>query len=255
MEYRASQQGQGFSHAEDLEEIEQQVEDKIQIAIAKGELDNLDGKGVPLRRLESSDDNPFLDRGDRIGFDLLQKHGFAPEWIEQQKGIRRRHRESRRSLAAAWLACGEEPSMRWLAHKDAFREELAALNRAVRDYNLICPASSQLPLFDLAGEVRAVRQGAREVLGDLAPGTSPAPASEEGGARPPQLPVGGPSSPRRDAARRRRDEAAPTETRGAPCGLCPLVSPPARPLARSERRSKKSARSAKSFCSCSVFVR
>merc|ERR1719245_413949 len=83
-EYRAGRHGHVQDQAEDLEEIEQRVEDKIQIAMAKGQFDHLEGKGKPLRRLQAAAENPYLDRGDRLGFDLLQKHGFAPEWIEQQ---------------------------------------------------------------------------------------------------------------------------------------------------------------------------
>merc|ERR1711974_397329 len=76
---------QGFGDM-DLEEIERDVEDQIQIAVANGEFNNLEGTGKPLTRLLNAD-NPYLDSSDRLGFAILQKHGFAPEWIEQQKKL------------------------------------------------------------------------------------------------------------------------------------------------------------------------
>jgi len=164
-ECRAAQHNQVSAPAENIEEIEQRVEDQIQIAIAKGEFDNLEGKGQPLRRLQPAADNPFLDRGDRVGFDLLQKHGYAPEWIERQKEIRAMHVKAVRILAAAWLDCGENPTPSWLAQRDAFRETLKDLNRRIRDYNLICPATSQMPNFVLVEEVRRVRREAPKILG------------------------------------------------------------------------------------------
>lgn len=163
-EYRAARDGSCLAGAEDMEDIEQRVEDKIQIAMAKGEFDNLEGKGAPLRRLQQPSDNPYLDRSDRLGYDLLQKHGFLPEWIDQQKEIRKAHENAMRALAGAWLDCDEEPCTRWLAHRDAFQESIAALNKRVRDYNLICPAASQMPHFVFTEELRHVRRNARDVL-------------------------------------------------------------------------------------------
>lgn len=108
----------------------------------------------PIRRLQQPSDNPYLDRSDRLGYDLLQKHGFLPEWIDQQKEIRKAHENAMRALAGAWLDCDEEPCTRWLAHRDAFQESIAALNKRVRDYNLICPAASQMPHFVFTEELR-----------------------------------------------------------------------------------------------------
>jgi len=164
-EYRAAKNGHASSAADDLEELEQRVEDQIQIAMAKGDFDKLEGRGQPLKRLQKNPDNPFLDRGDRVGYDLLQKHGYLPEWIEQQKGIRTGYDNAVKICASAWLACNEEPNQQWLAQRDAFQQAINSLNRRVRNYNLICPAPSQMPLFVFTEEIRKVRRSAREIMG------------------------------------------------------------------------------------------
>lgn len=164
-DYRAGRQG-GFSgtggaslEGKELDEIDQDVEDQIQMAIANGEFDKLEGKGKPLTKLMAYD-NPYLDGGDRIGFALLQKHGFAPEWIEQQRRVREDLDRIVTNLAEAWAAGGGEPTLSFVAHKEEFRRELTQLSRRVRDYNLSCPVAAQLPMPVLADEVRrAKRQG------------------------------------------------------------------------------------------------
>mmetsp|Transcript_6550 Transcript_6550/g.16058 ORF Transcript_6550/g.16058 Transcript_6550/m.16058 type:complete len:491 (-) Transcript_6550:42-1514(-) len=154
----------GEDDAADLEELEQRVEDQIQVAMAKGDFDNLDGQGLPLQKLQPAADNPFLDGSERLGFDLLQKHGFAPEWIEKQKSIRAAHHRAVVDLASAWLACDEDPTPRWMAHRAAYHDTLVSLNRQVADYNLICPVQKQLPLFVEAEDVRKVRREAQHIL-------------------------------------------------------------------------------------------
>lgn len=164
-DYRSGRHG-GFSGAggsilegKELEEISQDVEDQIQMAIASGEFDKLEGKGKPLTKLMAHD-NPYLDGGDRIGFALLQKHGFAPEWIEQQRRVREDLDRLVTTLAESWAACGCEPTLSFVAQKEEFRRELAQLTRRIRDCNLCCPAAAQLPTPVLADEVRrAKRQG------------------------------------------------------------------------------------------------
>ncbi|CAE8706216.1 unnamed protein product, partial [Polarella glacialis] len=164
-DYRAGvQTGSGGSHGDnerDLEDIEQDVEDQIQIAIANGELKNLEGTGKPLPRLLGPE-NPFLDNAERIGFGLLQKHGFAPEWIEKQKGVHRDRARLVRELGDSWAASNCEPTANFVTQKDTFRRELAALNKRVRDYNLNCPSSAQIANFELATEVRRAKHEAEE---------------------------------------------------------------------------------------------
>jgi len=158
-EYRAGQREPPATDDRDLEEIEQDVEEAINIAVANGEFDNLEGKGKPLKSLLGAE-NPYLDPADRIGYGLLQKHGYAPEWIEQQKRIHRDAQHFARSLSEAWAASKFEPTAAFVTQKDRFRQEIAKLNKRVRDYNLNCPASAQMVPFDTVEEVRKAKREA-----------------------------------------------------------------------------------------------
>ncbi|CAK9027801.1 unnamed protein product [Durusdinium trenchii] len=143
----------------DLEDIEQEVEEQIQIATANGEFDNVEGKGKPLKSLLGGD-NPYLDQADRVGYGLLKKHGFAPEWIEQQKRIHSDLEQHVRQLSEAWAASKFEPTHAYVAHKDRFRQQMAALNKRVRDYNLSCPKFAQMLPFDTVMEARRAKREA-----------------------------------------------------------------------------------------------
>lgn len=157
-EYRAGQR-EPATDDRDLEEIEQDVEEAISIAVANGEFDNLEGEGKPLKSLLGAE-NPYLDPVDRIGYGLLQKHGYAPEWIEQQKRIHRDAQHFARTLSEAWTASKFEPTAAFVTQKDRFRQEIAKLNKRVRDYNLNCPASAQMVPFDTVEEVRKAKREA-----------------------------------------------------------------------------------------------
>eukprot|EP00931_Biecheleriopsis_adriatica_P011332 TRINITY_DN112411_c0_g1_i1.p1 TRINITY_DN112411_c0_g1~~TRINITY_DN112411_c0_g1_i1.p1 ORF type:complete len:401 (+),score=96.96 TRINITY_DN112411_c0_g1_i1:22-1203(+) len=157
--YKEAGSGSGSKDDRDLEEIEQEVEETIQIAIANGEFDNLEGSGKPLKSLLGTE-NPFLDTADRVGFGLLQKHGFAPEWIEQQKKIHREIERLVRDLGESWAASCFEPTAAFVTQKDRFRRELLELNKQVRDYNLSCPSTAQMVPFELPDEVRRAKREA-----------------------------------------------------------------------------------------------
>lgn len=185
-EYRNNQQGpksqvSGSTTSmedRDLEEIEQDVEEQIQIAIANGEFDNIEGKGKPLKSsLLGNADNPYLDQADRVGYGLLQKHGFAPEWIEQQKRIHSDLEQHVRERSDSWAASQFEPTHAWVAQKDRFRQKMAALNKRVRDYNLNCPVNAQMLLFDPVEEIDQIvraRRAKREAEARQAKVSAPA---------------------------------------------------------------------------------
>jgi len=60
------------------------IEEQIQEAIAKGEFDNLPGKGKPLDL-----DDYFRTREDlRMGFSVLKSNGFVPEEVALLNEIR-----------------------------------------------------------------------------------------------------------------------------------------------------------------------
>lgn len=159
-DYRLGNKGSNDSSSfagKELEEIEQDVEDQIQIAIANGDFSNLDGEGRPIQRY-SEPENPYLDRADKLGFNLLKRHGFVPEWIEKQQRIHKDLDTKVQELAGAWSAGKCEPTVMFITRKDTFRRDLIDLNKKVRDYNMTCPTSAQMHPFDFMGEVRRAKQ-------------------------------------------------------------------------------------------------
>lgn len=63
--------------------IEDLVEDKVREAQARGDFDNLPGKGRPLRLSE----NPLVPPHIEMTHRLLANAGFAPDWVELAKDI------------------------------------------------------------------------------------------------------------------------------------------------------------------------
>lgn len=113
------------------------VERLIQEAMERGEFDNLPGAGKPL----NLNDNPYLEPGQAWGFDLLKRNGFAPEWIERDKEIRKRLNEARHQLQMAWrnrLISQEK----WHAAVARFEAQLNTINQKIDDFNLIAPVVS-----------------------------------------------------------------------------------------------------------------
>jgi DnaJ family protein C protein 28 len=64
---------------------ESAIEKQIRQAIERGEFDHLAGAGKPLDLSE----NPFTPAEWRMAYKMLQDAGMAPDWIEQDKEIRR----------------------------------------------------------------------------------------------------------------------------------------------------------------------
>ena len=136
------------------------VERLIQEAIDNGEFDNLPGKGKPL----NLDQNPYLEPGQELAFGLLQRNGFAPEWIERGKEIRRELELAQQELRLAWRQHRIEPSgkARWLAAQTRFEERLVQLNRKIDSFNLVVPVVSlQRSRLRPDIELRRVQQEAR----------------------------------------------------------------------------------------------
>ncbi|NLC06771.1 MAG: DUF1992 domain-containing protein [Syntrophomonadaceae bacterium] len=59
------------------------VEEQIRKSMERGEFNNLQGKGKPLKFEENPYENPEL----RLPFKILKDAGFAPYWIEMSKQI------------------------------------------------------------------------------------------------------------------------------------------------------------------------
>jgi DnaJ family protein C protein 28 len=133
------------------------IDRQIQEAMENGEFDNLPGKGKPL----VFDDNPYLEPGQELAFGLLKRNGFAPEWIERDKAIRKELEAAQKLLRNAWQQRRGDPSReaKWQAAVAQFEAALTKLNRKIDDLNLIVPVlSAQRPRLRPADEVRRIQE-------------------------------------------------------------------------------------------------
>lgn len=110
------------------------VERQIQEAQAQGAFDNLPGHGKPLR-LEAI--NPY-EGANALAHKILKDHGFAPEWIELDRGIRQELEAARHRLAQGYQRYGAD-SVLWQRAVARFVEQVVELNRKIDLYNLKTP--------------------------------------------------------------------------------------------------------------------
>ena len=109
--------------------------------------DDLAGQGQPLpdRR------NPFLPEEQQLAFDLLKDSGHTLPWIEEGKDIDARLSRARALLKRRYRWYLAERDRRpghelaaleqvWLGYRQQFEEEIAAINAAIRLYNLKVPS-------------------------------------------------------------------------------------------------------------------
>ena len=137
------------------------VDRLIREAMERGEFDDLPGKGRPLRL----DENPYLEPGQELAFGLLKKNGFAPEWIERDKTIRREMESARHQLQVAWQRRRDNRAYEstWSAAVSRFEETLIKLNRKIDDFNLVVPVVSlQRARLRLEDEIRRVQNVDRD---------------------------------------------------------------------------------------------
>jgi DnaJ family protein C protein 28 len=128
------------------------IDQQISEAAARGDFDNLPGKGMPL----SLEPNPYAaDR--ELAFKILRDAGYAPEWIELDKSIRGRLEQARATLARSWKwyqanlarlddrtdkgAEAERGRLKagWQRAVLAFQAEIKAINADIAALNLKVP--------------------------------------------------------------------------------------------------------------------
>lgn len=142
----------------------------VEEQIAKIDWSTVAGKGRPLN-LER---NPYADPDDELAHGLLKNAGFTLPWIEDSRRIDADVAAARAKLARAHASyvdardaeiCAGHQWVEgaWLASVRAFREEAAAINRAIRDFNLQVP-SVQLHKFALRVDEELAPYGAEETL-------------------------------------------------------------------------------------------
>jgi DnaJ family protein C protein 28 len=148
------------------------IDQQIREAQERGEFDDLPGKGKPLDLAP----NPFA-REREMEFKVLQNAGFAPEWIELDKAVRRRLVQARTDLSRRWTwrlerlselsgkttAWAESERNRteagWRHAMAEFHQEIAAINGDISDLNLKVPgAQFQRRKIDPAREIERVTE-------------------------------------------------------------------------------------------------
>ncbi|XP_069801188.1 dnaJ homolog subfamily C member 28 isoform X2 [Dendropsophus ebraccatus] len=135
--------------------IERLVEDLIQESMAKGDFDNLSGKGKPLDKFSSC---PHIDPMTHNLNRILIDNGYQPEWILLQKEIRETIDKLRQDLVASRKKLGDPMTYRqenqWTEICEAFRGNVTQLNKRINDFNLVVPLlSRQMVHFNVEKEI------------------------------------------------------------------------------------------------------
>uniref|UniRef100_A0A8C5RXE6 DnaJ heat shock protein family (Hsp40) member C28 n=1 Tax=Laticauda laticaudata TaxID=8630 RepID=A0A8C5RXE6_LATLA len=139
--------------------IERLVEDLIQESMAKGDFDNLSGKGKPLRKFS---DCPHIDPMTHNLNRILIDNGYQPEWILIQKEIRETIEKLRKTIIASRNKVGDpmtiQKEMQWKEVCEEFRENIKILNKRINDFNLVVPIlSRQMVHFNADKEIAHVQ--------------------------------------------------------------------------------------------------
>lgn len=116
------------------------MEDLIQESMAKGDFDNLSGKGKPLKKFSGcSYIDPMTHNLNRILID----NGYQPEWILMQKEIKDTIDELRNAILMSRKKLGNPMTVmeqkRWDQVCKEFEDNIRKLNKRINDFNLIVP--------------------------------------------------------------------------------------------------------------------
>ncbi|NXO44954.1 DJC28 protein, partial [Locustella ochotensis] len=161
--------GSDLSRAQDVRQskkvkitqaVERLVEDLIQESMAKGDFDNLRGKGKPLQKFSHS---PHIDPMTHNLNRILIDNGYQPEWILLQKEIRETIERLRKSIVASRRKLGEPMTppeqKQWGRVCEQFAEDIRKLNKRVDNFNLVVPIlSRQMVHFSTDKEIRRARK-------------------------------------------------------------------------------------------------
>ena len=127
-----------------MSDVPRNIDEQIRQAMARGDFDNLPGKGKPLDLSE----NPYEDPGWRMAYRMLKENGYTLPWIETRRNIELDFERAAKSLQQSWdwrkTATGRRGLMHaereWQQALQKFREEVVKLNKRIRDYNLEIPS-------------------------------------------------------------------------------------------------------------------
>jgi DnaJ family protein C protein 28 len=142
--------------------LDRVIDTIMQAAMARGEFDNLRGKGQPLNLKV----NPHVERDWQLAFSMLEQHGFALPWIEDRKEIEQSLAAAQTALRRSWEWCqnrladndGDQlAEEEWRKAVRRFSESAAALNVRIKAYNLAIPADVFCrPVIDVGREIKEI---------------------------------------------------------------------------------------------------
>nr|XP_060626370.1 dnaJ homolog subfamily C member 28 [Anolis sagrei ordinatus]XP_060626371.1 dnaJ homolog subfamily C member 28 [Anolis sagrei ordinatus] len=140
--------------------IDRLVEDLIQESMAKGDFDNLSGKGKPLRKFS---DCPHIDPMTHNLNRILIDNGYQPEWIVMQKEIRETIEKLRKDMVISRKKLGDpmtpQKEKQWKEVCEQFIENIKTLNKRINDFNLVVPIlSRQMVHFNAGKEIARVQE-------------------------------------------------------------------------------------------------
>ncbi|XP_032252831.1 dnaJ homolog subfamily C member 28 [Halichoerus grypus] len=140
--------------------IERLVEDLIQESMAKGDFDNLSGKGKPLKKFSGcSYIDPMTHNLNRILID----NGYQPEWILMQKEIKDTIDQLREAILVSRKKLGNPMTpteqKQWSQVCEQFQEDIRKLNKRINDFNLIVPLLTRQKVhFDAQKEIARAQE-------------------------------------------------------------------------------------------------
>ncbi|XP_072901151.1 dnaJ homolog subfamily C member 28 [Hemitrygon akajei] len=120
--------------------VERLVEDLIQESMAKGDFDNLSGKGKPLQKFAQY---PYIDPMTHNLNRILIENGYQPEWIALRKEIKQTIEKLRSDMMSYRKKLGEPLTVHtqkhWNLICEQFRNDIKQLNKTIDKFNLIVP--------------------------------------------------------------------------------------------------------------------
>lgn len=138
----------------------------IRSARARGEFDNLPGRGKPIET-DPLINNPFVDRTEYFLNRIIQRNGAAPPWVMMQQEVDTEISTVRSQLNSAFKRCLDDIkennsiTSKFLLmkkfesfEKSFFDKELSRINMRVRSYNVMCPQPVRKQLLDLDREIK-----------------------------------------------------------------------------------------------------
>lgn len=138
--------------------VERLVEDLIQESMARGDFDNLSGKGKPLQKFLQY---PYIDPMTHNLNRILIDNGYQPEWIVRQKEINETIEKLRNDILGYRKKLGQPLTYytlkHWNLNCEQFRNDIKELNKTVEKFNLIVPLlNRQMLHFDQDKELAVI---------------------------------------------------------------------------------------------------